>query len=163
MAKGKKLDRKIQREAVKVAGKIKEIMIVIMMMFSVVQDSPCSHHGQCEPLLDSFECSCHKPWTGERCQERWWSSWRSAWKVLITLVTCIFVDRPQRTQPRHRQPSRPPATSSLLSLRFEQTWQVILFIANLVSWLDGQLPGIHGVSKKLLTECCWSLKIITSR
>ena len=83
MPKGKKLDRKIQREAVKVAGKIKEIMIVIMrmimivimimiitMMFSVVQDSPCSHHGQCEPLLDSFECSCHNPWTGERCQER---------------------------------------------------------------------------------------------
>ena len=73
MPKGKKLDRKIQREAVKVAGKIKEIMIVIMiimMMFLVVQDSPCSHHGQCEPLLDSFECSCHNPWTGERCQER---------------------------------------------------------------------------------------------
>ena len=81
MATGNKLYRKIQRETDELAGKNKKIMrmimimimivtMIIMMMFSVVQDSPCSHHGQCEPLLDSFECSCHNPWTGERCQER---------------------------------------------------------------------------------------------
>jgi len=34
------------------------------------QDSPCSHHGSCLPLMDSFSCSCPQGWAGPHCQER---------------------------------------------------------------------------------------------
>ena len=46
-------------------------VLEFMILVFYIQDSPCSHHGSCSPLMDSYSCSCTQGWSGPHCQERW--------------------------------------------------------------------------------------------